>query len=528
MKRIATPLLVSTIALAGAYGDPATAAPVPTTPAVTAPTSTDPPPARLTGPGGQLELPADAQFYTDLSNIFRQRPFRAADGSFSWLYSRQRSPDDGRGLGVASVKPPIPADGQPPVPFGFSTVKGTAALRGMADWTGRAFPLATSVDGGTWFADPTLTPRPARTRIVKFNDRSEATARIKLPKGIGASLLVPTARGLRVVGFETNRKKGQNHVVVSGPGVKGWTRDPYLSVNAKLSAAPLPDGSLLVSGSSRSGSSLPEPVLRVTPSGRIQRLGDRRAVGAAATTGAGGFAATKLGVAMFESGGAAMPLANVKDAVVIRGPKGKVVARKYLRDVDLGLSEFCNFDGARRWVGQVFAGPDGLPVLSVVCNYYGSSNGSSFYGQSYALVGLGDDLVPRWSRVIDPFATEYPDENYPCPTNTVGADARIWTISCQGRYIATDVPGLAPPATGKLTTVKKDGKLGAVARVRCNAAYGSVCAGIAAVTVAGKTVGQASYVVDGRPGRAAGTLDRHIPTPAPITGPFKVVLQPAG
>ena len=519
MHRIATPLLVSTLA--------ATALAAPT--AATAAPQQLPPPQL-----GTIEIPADAKQYTDLGNVFWRSGHLAADGRVSWLFSRQRTSDDGRGLGVVSADL-LASDGAPSrVGLRYSTIEGTTALRGnISNYGSASAPQVTATLGGTWFMDRRLTPRPARTQVVRFDDRGRADHRLAVPKDVSLLLLVPTARGLRGVGVrqvKVGRAEGrtESRIVVSGPGLRRWALDPYLRTNdyGRVFAAPLADGSLLLSGASRAG--LPEPVLRVSTVGKISRLADRRAPGATQNTTLAGVAPTRLGVVMVEtSDSSTLPAADLKTAFVVRGNRGQVVARKLVRDADLGLPETCRRDGSLREFTKVTAGPDGLPVVEVRCSYADTSNYSYKSISTQSLVGLAEDLTGRWVQDLSPVTQDLSGYVPSCEgTRFVGVDQRLWTVGCDGRYGATTVPGLGAASLGTITTSKRDGKAGAVVRIRCEGAYGSVCSGDAVVTIAGKVNAKVPYVLPARPGKAASTLDRHIPTSAPLEGRFRTDLRP--
>lgn len=480
---------------------------------------------------GAIDLPEDAKNYTGFGELFRKQAYLAPDGSAAWLFNRQRSADDARGLGVAAVQLPLFGTSTPRLGIRWGTIGRTTALRPQSyDSTITSTPIA-AVGGGSWFIDRTLTPRPARTRLVRFDDRGEAVQRITVPREISPALIVPTSRGLRVLGTKDVKrgKRTESRIVISGPGVRTWALDPYLRSTSTLAAAPLPDGSLLVSGESRA--SLPQPVLRVSRSGRIGRLADRRAPGATAGTAWNGLVATRLGVAMIESSSTSMPEADLKTAVVIRGARGQVVSRKYLRDTGITLPEVCTRDGAQRVISGLLAGPDGLPVIAVRCQAYHQPPAGSYaygnYGKAHFLAGLAEDLSARWVQNIGPATDPGTSYSESCAgTHLVNGDQRIWTIGCDGKYTATTVPDLAAAPLGTITSSKRDGKAGAVVRIRCEGTYGSVCSGQAVVTIAGKVNGAVPYVLPARPGKAASTLDRHIPTPTPIEGRFRTDLRP--
>lgn len=527
MRRFASPLLVGTIGLAAAAPF-AAAAPLPTPPPATTPT----PVVRLPeGAVGEFSVPEDARYYSDLLNLFAQRPLVLADGAFGWGYSRQRTADDARALGLVTAAPAAPGPGVPPTQLTYGTFAGTTALRAQ-DVYFRELPSA-AADGGTWIADTTLTPRPARTRLLLVNDRAEVIRRIALPKDVSVRAIVPTTRGLRVVGVQAPRKVrgAKSRVVISGPGVRSWTRDPYLTPDAQVVSAPLADGSLLVSGASRAKGGLPDPVLRVSPGGRISRLADRRKPDATVGTREAGIAQTSLGAVMVETSAVQLPAADVKDAVVVRGSQGQVVARRLLRDLDFGFPAVCRAEGAHRRVAGVMAGPDGLPVLDVRCvgndaRYEGAPTYRHFPPTATrALVGLGPDLRSRWT--LDATSVLGQDGNMlsACTHDLVGADGRLWSLSCGTRFIAVDVPG-ATMSSGKLVSSRRDGKLGVTARISCRAPWGARCSGTATATVGGVVVGTAKYTVAGGPGRAAGILDRHIATTSPVKGKFSIALEP--
>lgn len=522
MSPPATKLLVSAAAIAAALAGallpagPAAATsplppttPQPSTPALELPASST----------AQLVLPADVKYYTELGNIFRFAPLLGGDGTLAWFYSRQRSPDDARALGRVTANPV-----EPPVydgleqPMTLSTVPNSVALRSYETWNGRFSASAPMVDGGTWIADSTFTPRPARTRLVQLDDRGAFVRKLGLPKGTAVSALVPTSRGLRVVGVKDKR------VVISGPGVRSWVRDPYLSPNDVVRAAPLPDGSLLVSGSTRSKGQLPQPVLRVSPSGKITRLADRRKPSAATNTASAGLVPTKLGIAMFENGGIDnLPQADVKDALVIRGDRGQVLARKQLSAMPFGAGAWpCRLAGGARRVTGLVAGPDGLPVLRLSCTYYDPQT----YNQSRTslLVGLGEDLAVRWTKQSYGLRTDPYYE--PCGSTFVGANAKLWWIDCEGRYLVADAPGYGVAQVGTIVSSKRDGKRGVVVRIRCRGDHGTVCSGAVRVDVGGAEAARVPYLLPARPGKAAATLDRHVPTAAPVTGRFTASLEP--
>lgn len=508
MHRFATPLLVSTLAAA------ALAAP-------TAASAAEELPLAYPGP---IDFPEDARNYSNLGGIFSRPGYFAADGRLAWLFSRQRTSDDGRAIGTVTTELPVFGSSTPRIGIRWGTLAGSTALRSSV---GDTTAPVTAVGGGTWFLDRPLTPRPARARLVRFDDRGVVVQRIAIPRGITPTIVVPTSRGLRVVGVKTikEKKRTDQRIVISGPGVRGWAVDPYLTWYERTVAAPLPDGSLLVSGRSRAD--LPEPVLRVSPSGKVSRLADRRSPSAATLTATAGFVPTRLGVAMVESSGTGGTAADLKDAIVIRGSRGEVVTRKYFRDAALGLPGLCARQDVNRSI-QLLTGPDGLPVLSVVCRAYDTTTYRTV--GAHFLVGLGEDLLARWTQNITLVTTNAsPQYSYsdPCAgTQAVGADQRIWTVSCYGTYGSTPVPGVAPAPLGKITSSKRDGKAGAVVRIRCEGSYGTICTGVAAVTVAGKVVAQVPYLLPARPGKAASTLDRHIPTSAPLQGRFATDLRP--
>ncbi len=526
MSPPATKLLVSAAAVAVAL----TGAVLPAGPA--AATSPLPPttPTTPTGPSvelvlpttpGQLAFPADVRDYTDLGNLFRTAPMVGGDGRLTWLYSRQRTADDGRALGSVTADPaatPVPGGAQQALTF--SSVPGSVALRSFGSWPWRQFTPAPMVDGATWISDTTLTPRPARSRLVQLTDRVAFGRKLPVPKGTSVSAVVPTSRGLRAVGVNGRR------VVVSGPGVRDWVRDPYLRSTDAVAVAPLPDGSLLLSGTTRSKGPLPQPVLRVSPSGRISRLADRRKPGAATTTATAGLVPTKLGVAMIETGGTdQLPQANLKDAIVIRGAKGQVLARKTINAMPLGgATQLCTAGGggARR-VAALVAGPDGLPVLRIQCTRYDYDGFGSSPQQVALLVGLGEDLSPVWTRNITSVVPGYYED---CGATFVGADAKLWVLGCGGAYLTTAAPGYGSAQAGTIVSSKRDGKKGVVVRIRCRGHYGVVCSGAVRIDVGGVQTASAPYFLPARPGKAAATLDRHVPSAAPITGRFTASLEP--
>lgn len=515
MRRIATPLLVSTLVAAAVAGPAA---------ATAAPRELPPPQT------GSIEIPDDITRYTDadLGNILVRQAFLAADGQLSWVYNRQRSADDSRALGLATANLRASGDGLSRLGLSYLTLRGTTALRGGPIPYGsraRTYPSITAVQGGTWVVDHTLTPRPARSRLVKFDDRGVAVQRVTMPKRIFAVRVVPTSRGLRAIGVETvqvgavGNRRSQQRFVISGPGLRSWVQDKYLDAedpNA-ISAVALPDGALLVSGVSRQG--LPDPVLRVSAGGSISRLVDRRAPDAAKLTRVPGLASTKLGVVMLEGSEAySMPSSDLKAAIVVRGGRGQVVARRLVREADLGLPQMCARDGAHRSFEGLLAGPDGLPVLDVRCEFWDSQGAKALRTRS--LVGLNEDLTGKW--IHDLSAVSSSD----CiGTRIVGDHRLIWTIGCDGTFAATAIDGIAPSVRGEIVSSKRDGKAGAVVRIRCKGVYGTQCIGHVGVLVARKVIAHEPYVMPARPGKAAATLDRHIPIVGGIQGRFRTELR---
>ncbi len=498
---------------AGTAGGAAPAPALPAVPAVEAATTIL----------GTLSVPDDLKNYTDISSMFRRQPLLGADGQPFWLYNRQLSSDDAKAWGVATANLAAAPS------LDFSTISGSVALR-SSDLSYDRWPFnsgQSAVGGATWVVDHRLTPRPARDQLVKVDDRLHEAGRIKSPKGISLAGAVATSRGLRLVGFEqqkSGRRTVSRVVVIDGKRV---TRQKFITTVE--SAVALPDGSLLLAGVSAARTSLPTPVLRVSPSGKVSRMADRRAPSAAAFTG--NALATKAGIAMLESSGGngccnSAEADVLKAAVVLRNAQGKVAQRRFFRELEYPKGA-CQREPITRSFGDLRLGADGLPVVRVVCSQLVDTQSGRRSDVSAVQLGLNEDLSVRWWRYA-PEAFQSAGEGYRyterCNSDSVDRNGRLLVIACNGSVYAVTVPGALPVTRGTISSTRRDGKKGAVARIVCRGDHGSVCSGVARVLVNGTVVGSVPYALPGRPGKAAATLDRHVPTSRELPKRFTVTL----
>lgn len=487
-------------------------------------------PIEVTATTSKLALPADAANYSDLSNIFSRAPYLGASGQLMWLYGRQRTLDDAKAIGTVSGE----GTGGP---LSLGTVERSVALRDLSatSISGLGLPggLA-AVQGGQWFVDQPRTPRPARSRLVQFDDVPRVIARRTAPKSVTFEQPVATSRGMRILAYRDRANRTRTDttrelVIVDGSRIR---TQPYLST--LRAAAALPDGSLLVAGTSKAAGNLPDPVLRITRSGKVSRLADRRRLDAAQTTGLSGIVATEPGLFMSEQPGVYDDTnagADFKTALVLRGPTGKVVARKLIRELDMPRPAGCD-QKPTLVLGALAVGPDGLPVARMACwadvlettpwNPQGYVN-RQFRGS--LVVGLNADLSVRWFRRSSEGGDGAPNSR--CGGDTVISDGRLVSIDCNGLASTLAVPGALPVTRGKLLSTRRDGKAGAVARIRCQGAPGSVCSGLVEISQAGRVVGTAAYALPGRPGAAAASITRHVPTPRPLAAKYTVRLRAA-
>lgn len=490
--------------------------------AVAAPSDATPAPTVVdvsSGVLGQLALPADLRDYTDLGSLFSRSPLIGPDGRALWSWQRQRTSDDARAFGLVrgALEPGA-------VQLSFSSVAKSTALRSQPFGSRpsvqpSSFVGAAAVDGSTWLVDHPSTPRPARDQLLEVSDQDRAVGRLRMPRGIPLTAAVPTARGLRLVGVETTRKGRRSSawpVVIDGRRV---TRQRY--VRAVNSVAALPDGSLLVAG--QSGGDLPTPVLRISAAGRVSRLADRREPDAAAYTG--GAVATAAGVALVESSRGEPTSypdsgpAILKDAVVLRDARGRVTGRRLVSDLGLP-TETCGTRPSVRLDGPTDVGPDGLPMVWVACDgEVPTPYGPTRTTVARFLVGLDATLRPRW-RWQASRGTESPE----CQTTTRRDNGGLIALGCDGSVREIAVPGAVPAARGVVRSARRDGSKGAVVRISCRGPHGTVCTGVARVTVGGDVVGSARYALPARPGAAAATLDRHIPTTRKVPSRPRVTL----
>jgi hypothetical protein len=469
-------------------------------------------------PAAALQLPADVQEYTNLSAVFASRPYLGADGSLQWLYQRQRTSDDARALGL--IQSPLSGSGTATL----RQLVGSTALRSTyPEFDGGPRTGAVAAQGGNWFVDHPRTPRPARDRFVRFDDTGTVTGRLTAPKGVTLVRGVATSRGPRLVGLQTVRgkKNPTSWVVVSGPGGKRWTRDRYL--REVTSAAALPDGSVLLSGTSRAN--LPDPVVRLSPGGKESRLNDRRRPDAATVTGL--MVATKLGVLMTERS----DVGTLKSAVVLRDGAGKLVSRKLLSELDYPRPAACQGPQSGEELQALEVGPDGLPLVRLACTglvtvtNYGYVNNYLGRVQTFAL-GLNADLTVRWWTPTSDLNTGPNGGGQQfCGSDTVGPDGRLYTAFCNQALSATSVPNALPVTRGTLTSKRRDGKQGAVIGIACQGVAGSVCSGTVVVTANGQPLGSVPYALPARPGKAKATIVRHVPTTSALPKKFTVSLK---
>lgn len=460
------------------------------------------------------QLPADLTTYSSFYNELSRPPALAPDGRLRWFYERQRASDDLRELGAFDVNPDAG-------PFGklaatFSEVPRTAALRESPHGA------VAAVAGRTWVLDRPTAPRPARNRLLGLGDDGSVVAR-RLPVGFTGSQLVVTSRGIRVLGHvKVGRRQ---HAAVTSPSLRRTVRLPHFGAYASLSAATVGRGDLLIAGEA-SANGLPTAMVHVTPGGKVRRLNDRRAAGAARTTAGAGIVSTRFGVLTDEaSDGDLME----KTALVLRSATGRVAVRRQL--AKLGTDAIGSASCPRYRVEQVAAGPDGNPVVEVTCqqSVFVTANYTDWATVSRWMIGLDHRLRARWTRSIGVVLPE-PGYQQPCKHLLTAPDQRLWSMYCDEQASTIEattvrVPGVSAPAKGTLVGSRRAKRSGVVAKIRCRGDHGKVCTGEAVVTTrSGEDLGSATYALPARPGSAAAETLRVIATDARVPASYRVRL----
>lgn len=478
-----------------------------------------------------FSLPKDAAAYSDLGSVYFRTPYLGADGHLAWLWGRQRTRDDAKAIGTVLGSTSGAGDAV------IGTLGRSVAQRLFTATipSGLGLPYGTTAfDGGSWFTDLPSIPRPARSRLLRFDDRYTVDRRITAPKGITYLRPVPTSRGLRVVATQrasVGKRRVDLPVVVDGKRV---THQRYL--RSVAAAAPLPDGSLIMAGTTLSKTDLPMPVLRISPAGKVSRLADRRAEGASTATGLLGAVPTSAGLLMDEQSADQYGYSDGSDfktAVVVRDGRGRVAERRYLRDLVFPRAAECGGPPAKLQLLSIGVGPDGLPMIRVACR--ADVVVTTTYGDSYLqnqqvqsiMLGLDADLNVRWLRDAPESGGR---QSYPsCATDSITPEGKLLVVGCDGATRTVTVPGALPVSTGKVLSAKRDGAAGALVRIRCRQPYGAVCAGTVEVTRRGVVVGRSYFALPGRPGKAAATIIRHVSTESALPKTFstKLVGTPA-
>lgn len=483
-----------------------------------------------------LNFPDDAKYYSDLSRLFRIRPFLGPDGSPSWFFSRQFAVDDPRAIGLAVARPFTSPD------VTTTTIPGTVQLRGdgYAEWGywpstgGVSRTSAMAVDGRNWLLDRVLTPRPAHTELRGVVDGAARPKSIRFDAALTPYDAILTDRGLRVIGRRA-RKSGRRSTgtFVTRPGSTKPIAVPKLD-RGVIGAVARPNGGLFVVG--RGSGAVPDSVVLVAADGRVRGLADRRKPAAASTTGRAGVVRTSAGVVLDEGSLPSVDTPGIdKTAVVLRdATTGKVRIRRALRDLEFEKVERCRDSAAIYRALALTPSPDGGAALTLSCgtrrapSIDPSSSQRYTYEDQAVMIGLDAKLRVRWQRWATEYIWMYPNQlgyaDY-CANSMTDAQGRLLIINCRGEVRAVTIPG-TEPRRGKLVRTKRIGPQSVLARVGCRGAEGTVCSGRLLLTANGQPLGSADYALPARPGGAAAELDRQITTTAPLPKRYSVALQP--